>query len=166
MKSGSVDDGQMHGWINGWKIMGIKLYGSCTFLLLWTLGSVDDGRMHGWINEWGIGWDEQRTDNIHDTCFAVKSLLHGVAQTLPGEADPPNCVCMDNRKKHRTWLGPIKLSQTTLEVMRDRNLWSCNDRKGYSPEDHFLPNETASCYDCPTHLSHKCPTHCHECQTH
>ena len=131
---------------------------SCYYELLVKNDSVD-GRMQGRINEWGIGWDEQRTDNIHDTCFAVKSLLHGVAQTLPGEADPPNCVCMDNRRKH----GPIKLSQTTLEVMRDQR---CNDRKGYSPEDHFLPNETASCIDCPTHLSHKCPTHCHECQTH
>ena len=33
-------------------------------------------------------------------------------------------------------------------VQRDRNLWSCDHRKGYSPEDqHFLsifPNETAA----------------------
>ena len=33
-------------------------------------------------------------------------------------------------------------------VQRDRNLWSCDDWKGYSPEDqHFLsifPNETAT----------------------
>ena len=141
-------------------------YGSCTLLLLWTPGEEWFSRWWAgaWTNKWVRDWvDEQRTDKIHDTWFAVKSLLHGVPQTLPGEADPPNCVCMDQR---RMWLGPIKLSQTTLKVMRDRNLWSCNDRKGYSPEDHFLPNETATCYDCPTHLSHKCPTHCHECQTH
>ena len=33
--------------------------------------------------------------------------------------------------------------------------------RGYFPEDqHFLrifPNETATCHDCPAHLSHKCP---------
>ena len=38
------------------------------------------------------------------------------------------------------------LSKCTCK--RDRNLWSCDDRKGYSPEDqHFLsifPNETAA----------------------
>ena len=78
--------------------MGMGVAHSCYYELLVKSGSVDDGRVHGRINEWGIGWDEQRTDKIHDTCFAVKSLLHGVPQTLPGEADPPNCVCMDQRK--------------------------------------------------------------------
>ena len=33
-------------------------------------------------------------------------------------------------------------------VQRDRNLWSCDDRKGYSPEDQqflsIFPNETAA----------------------
>ena len=36
----------------------------------------------------------------------------------------------------------------------DRNLWSSDDQKGCSPEDqHFfniLPNERATCHDCPT----------------
>ena len=46
-------------------------------------------------------------------------------------------------------------------VQRGRNLWSCDNQKGYSPEDQqffsIFPNETAACHDCPTHSSHKCP---------
>ena len=52
-----------------------------------------------------------------------------------------------------------------LGVQRDRNLWSCDDQKGYSPEDQQFfehiskRNSSLLCHNCPTHLGHKCPTH-------
>ena len=46
-----------------------------------------------------------------------------------------------------------------LGVKRVQNLWSCNDRKGYSPEDKQFHNSILLCHNCPTHFSHKCPTH-------
>ena len=50
------------------------------------------------------------------------------------------------------------------------NLWSCDDRKGYSPEDqHFLsilPNETATCHYCPTNLSRNVPAMKPKCPAH
>ena len=58
-------------------------------------------------------------------------------------------------------------------VQRDRTPWSCEDRKGYSPEDQcFLSispkkNSNSLCHNCPTHLSCKCLTHLsHKCLTH
>ena len=53
-----------------------------------------------------------------------------------------------------------------------QNPWSCNDWKGYSPEDQcFLSlspeNSNSLCHNCPTHSSHKCPTHLpFNCPTH
>ena len=56
-----------------------------------------------------------------------------------------------------------------LRVQRDQNLWSCNDQKGYSPEDQFLwayiPKNSNSLshfpmsHEYPTHLRQKCPSH-------
>ena len=51
--------------------------------------------------------------------------------------------------KNKTRSGPaLSIVVHRSGVQRDRNLWSCDDRKGYSPEDqHFLsifPNETAA----------------------
>ena len=36
-------------------------------------------------------------------------------------------------------------------VQRDQNPWSCEDRKGYSPEDQCFPkNNNILCHNCPT----------------
>jgi len=44
----------------------------------------------------------------------------------------------------REWSCPL-CSRPQVGVQRDRSLWSCNDRKGYSPEDQSIfPKETAT----------------------
>ena len=61
------------------------------------------------------------------------------------------------------WSYKTKLSAVCEGVQKDRNPWSCDDQKGYSPAEQcflwaYLPKSNNSlCHNCPTHLSHKCP---------
>ena len=67
----------------------------------------------------------------------------------------------------REWSHPYIVGHGS-GVQTVRNPWSCDDRKGYSPEDQcfssiYLPQKithfaiTAPPHKCPTHLSHECP---------
>ena len=77
------------------------------------------------------------------------------------------CIFITMWKPTESWApGPaLSIVGHRLGVQRHRNLWPCDDWKGYSPEDqNFLsiklfPTETTTCHDFPIHFRSKCPTH-------